>query len=73
VTLTGVLPVLMREAAHTARGMLEGLIGGAPNGEVILKSEKLLVYETGRPVILPTPKTGRVDLWQTRQRKKNYY
>ena len=56
MTLTGVLPVLMREAAHTARGRLEGLIDGSPNGEVILKSEKLLVDETGRRAILPTPK-----------------
>ena len=35
VTLAGVLQVLMREAAHTACERLEGLIGGAPNGEVI--------------------------------------
>ena len=73
VTLTGVLPVLMREAAHTAGERLEGLIGGAPNGEVILKNEKLLVYETGRRAILPTPKTGRVDLWPARRLKKSYY
>jgi len=58
VTLTGVLPVLMKEAAHTARGRLEGLIDGCSKWRGYSLNRGAISSRDWAASNLPTPKTG---------------